>query len=64
MAKKNKKKTTPISHMTKEEQIELVDKLIDRDAEVWKQYIRYQPTGLEEFLSRRNDIIILRPTQR
>jgi len=62
MAKK--KKPTVSLPETREEQIALADHLIDRDARIWKQWVRDNEYGLSEFMSRRNDVIILRPTQR
>jgi hypothetical protein len=57
-------KRKAIRNMTRDEQIAFVDGLIDRDAELWKRWIRESEYGLSEFLSRSSDSIILRPVQR
>jgi len=53
-----------IRDLVHEEQIAFADALIDRDADIWKQWVRESERGLAEFMSRSSDKIILRPVQR
>lgn len=57
-------KKIEIKVLSHEEKLQLLDKLIDRDAAMWKEYIRESDGKLADFFSRVNDSIILYPRQR
>jgi hypothetical protein len=59
-------KTTKIkiSEMTQDEKIALADSLIERDAGFWKKAIRESDGTLYDFVSRRDDRVILFPRAR
>lgn len=53
-------KDKAVRNMTKEEQLDLIDRRIDEAAELWKKYVRESDFGFGDMLSRassRNPII-------
>lgn len=59
-----KKELKAIREMSKEDQLEIINKRLHEDADRWKQYAAESEFGFHDLLSRLNDSFVLRPPQK